>query len=78
MSPSNPGQFTLASTGKVGVTKVALRTGSRESLALLRAHGDVLVLHTMRWPDEIRPATGVPPPQQASPKSPTRGIWRSG
>lgn len=53
---------TLASTGKVGVTKVALRTGSRESLALLRVHGDVLVLQTMRWPDEIRPATALAPP----------------
>jgi DNA end-binding protein Ku len=33
----------LVKTGKAAVTKIALRT--RESLALLRVHEDVLVLH---------------------------------
>lgn len=42
----------LAETGKVAIVKVALR--SRESLALVRAHGDLLMLHTMLWPDELR------------------------
>lgn len=42
----------LAGTGKVAIVKVALR--SRESLALVRAHGEVLMLHTMLWPDELR------------------------
>ncbi len=44
----------LDRTGKVGVTKVALR--QRESLAALRSHDGVLVLETMLWPDEIRAA----------------------
>lgn len=44
----------LRSSGKVAVAKVALR--SRESLAVIRACGDVLVLETLLWPDEVRPA----------------------
>ena len=44
----------LDRTGKVAVTKVALR--QRESLAALRSHDGVLVLETMLWPDEIRAA----------------------
>jgi DNA end-binding protein Ku len=44
----------LDRTGKVAVTKVALR--QRESLAVLRTHDGVLVLETMLWPDEIRAA----------------------
>jgi DNA end-binding protein Ku len=54
----------LVKTGKAAVTKIALRT--RESLALLRVHEDVLVLHTMLWPDEIRPASGLAPPDQVT------------
>jgi DNA end-binding protein Ku len=42
----------LATTGRVAITKIALR--QRESLAALRVRDGVLVLHTMRWPDEIR------------------------
>ncbi len=42
----------LRNTAKAGVVKVAMR--SRESLALIRAKDDVLVLDTMLWPDEIR------------------------
>ena len=34
------------------VVKVALR--SRETLALIRPVGDVLRMHTMLWPDELR------------------------
>ncbi|MER0242055.1 Ku protein [Streptomyces sp. HSW2009] len=49
----------LADSGRVAVSKVALRT--RESLAVLRVHEDVLVLHTMHWPDEIRAAGGLAP-----------------
>lgn len=49
----------LLKSGKSAVTKIALRT--RESLALLRVHDDVLVLHTMYWPDEIRSASGLAP-----------------
>lgn len=42
----------LAVEGKVAVVKVALR--GRESLALIRPKGDLLLLHTMYWPDELR------------------------
>ncbi|MBB5937756.1 non-homologous end joining protein Ku [Streptomyces zagrosensis] len=49
----------LVDSGRVAVSKVALRT--RESLALLRVHDDVLVLHTMHWPNEIRAAAGLAP-----------------
>ncbi|WP_127357117.1 non-homologous end joining protein Ku [Actinacidiphila soli] len=52
---------TLTSTGKAAITKVTFRTGSRESLALLRVHDQVLVLQTMHWPDEIRPSVGLAP-----------------
>lgn len=47
--------------GRVAVTKVTLRT--KESLALLRVHDDVMVLHTMYWPDEIREPRGLHPPE---------------
>jgi DNA end-binding protein Ku len=42
----------LESEGLVGVSKVAIR--DREHLAALRAADGDIVLHTMRWPDEIR------------------------
>ncbi|MCV2487943.1 Ku protein [Geodermatophilus sp. YIM 151500] len=42
----------LENTGQVAITKIAIR--QRESLAALRVREGVLVLHTMRWPDEIR------------------------
>jgi DNA end-binding protein Ku len=54
----------LASSGSVAVTKIAIRT--RESLALLRVHDDVLVLHTMYWPDEVRSAAGLAPPEKVT------------
>ncbi|MGY2003529.1 non-homologous end joining protein Ku [Blastococcus sp. SYSU DS1024] len=42
----------LENAGQVAITKIALR--QRESLAALRVRDGVLVLHSMRWPDEIR------------------------
>jgi DNA end-binding protein Ku len=42
----------LENAGQVAITKIAQR--QRESLAALRVRDGVLVLHTMRWPDEIR------------------------
>ncbi|MEU4094064.1 Ku protein [Streptomyces sp. NPDC026673] len=54
----------LSSSGKAAVTKIALRT--RESLALLRVHRDVLVLHTMYWPDEVRAVEGLAPPEKVT------------
>lgn len=50
----------LAKAGKAAVVKVALR--SRETLALIRPVGEVLRLHTMLWPDEIRDDEFVRPP----------------
>src|SRR6202000_30788 len=44
----------LHKSGHVAVAKVALR--QRESLAVLRVYSDVMVLTTMLWPDEVRPA----------------------
>jgi DNA end-binding protein Ku len=49
----------LAKAGTVALVKVALR--QREALALLRPVGDVLLLQTMLWPDEIRDAAGLAP-----------------
>jgi DNA end-binding protein Ku len=42
----------LEQTDRMAVVKVALR--QRESLAVLRVRGNVIVLQTMLWPDEIR------------------------
>ena len=42
----------LARSERVAVVKVALR--QRETLAVVRVRGDILVLNTMLWPDEIR------------------------
>jgi DNA end-binding protein Ku len=41
----------LRASGRVGIATVTIR--QRESLAALRPHGDVLVLETMLWADEI-------------------------
>ncbi|MCA0295005.1 MAG: Ku protein [Actinobacteria bacterium] len=49
----------LAETGKAAVVKVALR--SRETLALIRPVGDVLRMHTMLWPDELRDGSFAEP-----------------
>jgi DNA end-binding protein Ku len=42
----------LRQTGRVAVVTVALR--QRETLAMLRARGNVIVLTTLLWPDEVR------------------------
>jgi DNA end-binding protein Ku len=44
----------LSEDGRVGIAKVSFR--DKEHLAALRFSGDVLVLETMFWPDEIRAA----------------------
>ncbi|MGH3734585.1 MAG: Ku protein [Micromonosporaceae bacterium] len=44
----------LENSERVAIVKVALR--QREQLAVLRVREDVLVMHTMLWPDEIRGA----------------------
>ena len=50
---------TLADSERVAVVKVTLR--SREALGVLRAHDDVLVVHTLLWPEEIRNAESLAP-----------------
>jgi DNA end-binding protein Ku len=42
----------LVRTNRVAIVKVALR--QREQLATLRVRGNVLLLSTMLWPDEVR------------------------
>jgi Ku protein, prokaryotic len=44
----------LESSGRVAIVKVAIR--QREQLAVLRVRDDVMVMHTMLWPDEVRAA----------------------
>ncbi|MFF3766077.1 Ku protein [Streptomyces sp. NPDC001922] len=51
----------LERSGKVAIGKVALR--GKEVLALIRIHEGALTMHTMLWPDEIRPHTGLAPDQ---------------
>lgn len=51
----------LAASHKAAVVKVALR--SRESLALIRATGDTMMMHTMLWPDELRDGAFAAPPE---------------
>ncbi|CUW33287.1 non-homologous end joining protein Ku [Streptomyces reticuli] len=55
----------LSRSAKVAVAKYAW--SGRERLGLLRVRDDVLVLHAMRWPDEIRDPTGLlPAPAEVS------------
>ncbi|MGH3712151.1 MAG: Ku protein [Micromonosporaceae bacterium] len=44
----------LENSDRVAIVKVAIR--QREQLAVLRVRDDVLVMHTMLWPDEVRTA----------------------
>jgi DNA end-binding protein Ku len=50
----------LTKSGKSALVKVALR--SREALALIRPRDDVLLMHTMLWPDELRDGGFAAPP----------------
>lgn len=50
----------LARTSKAAVAKFAWH--GRERLGLLRVRDDALVLHAMRWPDEIRDPGELAPP----------------
>ncbi|GAA2770778.1 Ku protein [Streptomyces rameus] len=55
----------LGRSAKVAVAKYAW--SGRERLGLLRVRDDVLVLHAMRWPDEIRdPTELLPAPTEVS------------
>ena len=48
----------MAEAGKVAVSRVMIR--SRESLATIRVNSATLVMSTMHYPDEIRPALTLP------------------
>ncbi|MFH9677468.1 Ku protein [Streptomyces sp. NPDC017405] len=55
----------LSRSSKVAVAKYAW--SGRERLGLLRVRDDILVLHAMHWPDEIRdPTSLLPPPTEVS------------
>jgi DNA end-binding protein Ku len=49
----------LESSGKAALVKVALR--NREALAVLRPRGEVLMMQTILWPDEVRDPAVVAP-----------------
>ncbi|MDX3055621.1 Ku protein [Streptomyces sp. NE06-03E] len=49
----------LRRSGKVAVAKYALR--GRERLGMLRVSDDVIAMHALLWPDEIRAPEGVAP-----------------
>jgi DNA end-binding protein Ku len=52
----------LGRSSKVAVAKYAW--SGRERLGLLRIRDDVIVLHAMRWPDEVRDPAAVDPPHE--------------
>ncbi|MGW1622717.1 non-homologous end joining protein Ku [Streptomyces sp. NPDC002172] len=53
----------LQRASRVAVARFAWH--GRERLGLLRVRGDVIALHALLWPDEIRdPAAAAPPPVQ--------------
>ncbi|MGW1995760.1 non-homologous end joining protein Ku [Embleya sp. NPDC001921] len=54
----------LAGQSRAAVTKITLST--RESLALVRAQGDLLTLQTMLWPDELRAPEGIAPTENVT------------
>lgn len=71
LEPQNMGQKpyvllrdALAKQDKVAVVKVALR--QRESLALIRPKEDLLVMHTMFWPDELRDGKFAEPAEEVT------------
>lgn len=54
----------MGTTNRAAVVKVALR--QKENIALIRRKDDVLVMHTMLWPDEIRDLSFAAPPDDLS------------
>ncbi|MFI5987681.1 Ku protein [Streptomyces sp. NPDC051555] len=51
----------LERSSKVAVAKFAMR--DRERLGLLRVKDNVIMMHALRWPDEIRASSYVPAPE---------------
>lgn len=52
----------LGRSSKVAIAKYAW--SGRERLGLLRVREDTIVLHAMRWPDEVRDPAAVDPPHE--------------
>ena len=52
----------LGRSSKVAIAKYAW--SGRERLGLLRLRDDAIVLHAMRWPDEVRDPAAVDPPHE--------------
>ncbi|RPF39325.1 DNA end-binding protein Ku [Streptomyces sp. TLI_185] len=52
----------LGRSSKVAIAKYAW--SGRERLGLLRVREDAIVLHAMRWPDEVRDPAAVDPPSE--------------
>ncbi|WP_348541882.1 Ku protein [Streptomyces sp. SAI-144] len=52
----------LGRSSKVAIAKYA--GSGRERLGLLRLRDDAIVLHAMRWPDEVRDPAAVDPPNE--------------
>ncbi|WP_329600145.1 Ku protein [Streptomyces pseudovenezuelae] len=52
----------LERSSKVAIAKYAW--SGRERLGLLRLRDDAIVLHAMRWPDEVRDPAAVDPPHE--------------
>jgi DNA end-binding protein Ku len=48
----------LETSGKVGIAKITIR--SKEQLAIIRVLEQALLMETIHYPDEVRPATDVP------------------
>lgn len=44
----------IKASGKVGVGTFAMRTGSKDSLCIIRAHRKMLILQRVAWPEEVR------------------------
>ena len=48
----------MQKTGRIAVARITIR--NKQSLAVIRVLGNVLVLETIFYPDEVRPASQVP------------------
>ena len=65
----------LKRSKKVAVAKYALR--GRERLGMLRVVDDVIAMHGLLWPDEIRAPDDVAPDDEASPSTTRNSTWRT-
>ena len=65
----------LKRSQKVAIAKFALR--GRERLGMLRVVDDVIAMHGLLWPDEIRAARECRPGHRASPSGTRNSTWRT-